>query len=814
MTSAATVLRPQDLGEVQAALRDTTGPLQIAGAGTAATWAGLLAPVDAVLDTTALTGVITHNPGDMTVAVRAGTPLAALHDELAEHAQHVSLDAARIAEGATVGGLLATGDAGPAALVFGSLRDVVIGVTLVLADGTVARAGGHVIKNVAGYDMAKVVHGSYGTLAVVAEVVLRLHPVPKAAVTVQLPCSLAEAAEVAARVLGGPTEPAALEWTSDDVLLLRIEGTAAALERAPRGCGSCSGRRGRRRRAARAARRADRAAAGTGATRGPGTPLSPGATRPPPWCGSACGLQGCPRCSPRCPRWRPPRGWAPASRRSRCPRAPSPTSTRACTPRAAPPCCAPVRPGRTCPPGGRRPRRSACCAPSNTPSTPTTASDPAASTPGCDPVPGAFDTHRPPSRELLDDCVHCGFCLPTCPTYQLWGEEMDSPRGRIYLMSLAERGEIGLEGPFATHIDRCLGCMACVTACPSGVQYDRLLEATRPQVERAVERDKDDKLFRDAIFALFPYKRRLRAAAVPGGLYQALRKIPAIRALAERLPGRLAAMESLLPPVSVRDAFARLPVHTPAVGTRRGRVALLTGCVQDVFFHRVNAATVRVLAAEGWDVLVPRDQQCCGALEFHSGREEPALARARREIGVYSDLDVDYVVTNVAGCGSSMKEYGHLLDDDAEWAERAKAFSARVRDVHEVLAEGEPRATRHPVRARVAYHDACHLGHAQKVRAQPRAVLRSIPGVELLDLPEAELCCGSAGIYNMVAPEAAGELGARKAENIAATRPDIVVTANPGCLLQIGKHLGVDVPLLHPVQLLDASIRGVPVPRT
>ncbi|HEX3260000.1 MAG TPA: FAD-binding protein [Pseudonocardia sp.] len=230
MTSAATVLRPQDLDELQAALRDTTGSLQIAGAGTAATWAGLLGPVDAVLDTTALTGVITHNPGDMTVAVRAGTPLAALHDELAEHAQHVSLDAARIAEGATVGGLLATADAGPAALVFGSLRDLVIGVTLVLADGTVARAGGHVIKNVAGYDVAKVVHGSYGTLAVIAEVVLRLHPVPKAAVTLELPCPLAEAAEVAARVLGGPTEPAALEWTSDDRLLLRIEGTAAALE--------------------------------------------------------------------------------------------------------------------------------------------------------------------------------------------------------------------------------------------------------------------------------------------------------------------------------------------------------------------------------------------------------------------------------------------------------------------------------------------------------------------------------------------------------------------------------------------------------
>jgi glycolate oxidase iron-sulfur subunit len=271
-------------------------------------------------------------------------------------------------------------------------------------------------------------------------------------------------------------------------------------------------------------------------------------------------------------------------------------------------------------------------------------------------------------------------------------------------------------------------------------------------------------------------------------------------------------MESLLPPVSVRDAFARLPVHTPAVGTRRGRVALLTGCVQDVFFHRVNAATVRVLAAEGWDVLVPRDQQCCGALEFHSGREEPALARARREIGVFSDLAVDYVVTNVAGCGSSMKEYGHLLDDDAEWAERAKAFSARVRDVHEVLAEGEPRATRHPVRARVAYHDACHLGHAQGVRAQPRELLRAIPGLELREIPEGELCCGSAGIYNILNPEPARELGDRKAANVLQTEASLLVTANPGCLMQVASSIertGGRIALAHTVEVLDASIRGL-----
>lgn len=438
--------------------------------------------------------------------------------------------------------------------------------------------------------------------------------------------------------------------------------------------------------------------------------------------------------------------------------------------------------------------------------------------------PSAFDPVHPPQRELLDDCVHCGFCLPTCPTYVLWGEEMDSPRGRILLMDLAEKGDITLDGPFTEHIDNCLGCMACVTACPSGVQYDKLLESVRPQIERNVPRSASDRLFRDAIFSLFPYKRRLRAAALPGALYQQLRKVPAIRRLAEKLPGQLAAMESLLPPVSVREAFARLPVHTPAVGTRRARVALLTGCVQDVFFHRVNEATVRVLSAEGCDVLVPRDQQCCGALEVHAGREESALDRARRTIARFETLDVDAVVTNVAGCGSSMKDYGHLLADDPEWKDRAAAFSARYRDVHEVLADlysrdddGGPRAPRTPVPGRVAYHDACHLGHAQGVRSQPREVLRTIPELELVDIAEASLCCGSAGIYNMVKPDAAADLGVRKAERIREAKPDVVVTANPGCLLQIGKYLPsedvADVPLLHPVQLLDASIRGAAVPR-
>ncbi|CAA9235400.1 MAG: Glycolate dehydrogenase, iron-sulfur subunit GlcF [uncultured Actinomycetospora sp.] len=314
---------------------------------------------------------------------------------------------------------------------------------------------------------------------------------------------------------------------------------------------------------------------------------------------------------------------------------------------------------------------------------------------------GSFDDHRPPAQELLDDCVHCGFCLPTCPTYALWGEEMDSPRGRIYLMEMAEKGEIPLDGSFTTHIDRCLGCMACVTACPSGVQYDRLLEATRPQIERNVTRSRSDRWFREAIFTLFPYKRRLRAASLVGALYQKLRPKSTEKLLA-KVPdrfGRLVAMESLLPPVSVRQAFRRMPERTPAVGERRGRVGLLTGCVQDVFFHPVNEATARVLAAEGWDVIAPREQACCGALGLHAGREAEAIERAKKLIAVFERAQVDTIATNVAGCGSSMKEYGELLADDPAWAERASAFAAKVRDISEVVDEtlADARARRHPI---------------------------------------------------------------------------------------------------------------------
>ena len=426
---------------------------------------------------------------------------------------------------------------------------------------------------------------------------------------------------------------------------------------------------------------------------------------------------------------------------------------------------------------------------------------------------GIFDPRRPPSDELIADCVHCGFCLPTCPTYALWGEEMDSPRGRIYLMKLGLDGAAAMTDTYVGHFDKCLGCMACLTACPSGVQYDKLIEATRAQIERNHPRSWADRLFRRMLFALFPHPGRLRVAAAPLWLYQrsGLQWLLRKSRLLNLLPARLRAMESLTPPVTL-DAFRpRLPGHFPAQRQRRGRVALLTGCVQSVFFRHVNEATARVLAAVGFDVVVRRGQGCCGALMVHAGREGEALELARRTIDAFEAAGVDAVVINAAGCGSTMKEYGHLLRDDPHYAAKAQAFATKCQDISEVLAGVEPLAPRSPLKLRVAYHDACHLQHAQRVKLQPRAALATIPGLEWVEVPESAICCGSAGIYNLVEPQPAQELGDRKVENILKTGAEAVVSSNPGCLLQIRAGLeraGRPLPVWHMVELLDASIRG------
>lgn len=439
---------------------------------------------------------------------------------------------------------------------------------------------------------------------------------------------------------------------------------------------------------------------------------------------------------------------------------------------------------------------------------------PSDGTPCADAVDRAFAPGEGPERKLLDDCVHCGFCLTTCPTYVLWGEEMDSPRGRILLMDLAEKGELGMDATTVRHWDSCLGCMACVTSCPSHVQYDRLIEETRAQIEERFEREPGDRRFRDAIFTVLPYHRRMRAVSLPLVAYRASGAQRLVRRsrLYRRLPKRLRRLEALSPVVDWSSLTQAAPERTRPAGTPRLRVALLTGCVQRAIFGDVNAATARVLAAFGCEVIAPRDQACCGALELHAGRAATAEARARGLIEALDDPEIDRIVVNSAGCGSTLKEYGLLLRDDPAYADRAAAFAEKVRDVHEVLAELEPPTDLlRPLPIRVAYHDACHLAHAQGIRAEPRDALRAIPDLELAEIADPAICCGSAGVYNLLEPDAAGELGRRKAANVRATGADALAAANPGCLLQITASLGGDggpIPTFHPIELIDAALRG------
>ena len=418
-----------------------------------------------------------------------------------------------------------------------------------------------------------------------------------------------------------------------------------------------------------------------------------------------------------------------------------------------------------------------------------------------------------PDKELIDTCVHCGFCLPACPTYQSWGEEMDSPRGRIYLMKQVAEGALPLDRGVVRHIDACLGCMGCVTACPSGVKYDALIEQMRAEIENRYPRRWSDRIFRESIFALFPYPLRLKIAVLLQLIYvkTGLRWVFHALGLHRLLPRRTAQMESLMPNVSARLLTSSLPPFSPARGERRARVALIAGCVQRVYFPEVNDATIRVLNAEGCDVLVPRGQGCCGALSLHSGRAREAQSFAKDIVARFERENVDAVLVNAAGCGSNLKEYGRLFAGDPQWSERGARFAAKVKDVSEFLVSLGARAQRHPMSLKIACHDACHLAHAQRIRSQPRELLRSIPGVELSDVPDGDQCCGSAGIYNLLQPKSAREIGARKVENVLSTHAQLLASTNPGCTLQIqmmlrerGEHLAA----AHPIELLDASIRN------
>src|SRR6184192_1544294 len=422
----------------------------------------------------------------------------------------------------------------------------------------------------------------------------------------------------------------------------------------------------------------------------------------------------------------------------------------------------------------------------------------------------AFDAHHPPSNEIIEKCVHCGFCLPVCPTYVLWGQEMDSPRGRIYLMKMASEGSAEINAKWVSHFDTCLGCMACMTACPSGVDYGKLIEATRAQIERNFSRSSTEKRHRHFLFETFTRPDRLRRLRAPLLAYQksGLQALARGLGLLKLLPKQWQTMEALLPKLTAQEA---VPEVTPAVGTKRRRVGLLLGCVQREFFSQVNAATVRVLATEGCEVVAPQAQTCCGALLVHAGEETAAIDLAKKTIDAFESANVETIVTNAAGCGSNVKEYGHLLRDDPQYAERAQRFAAKCRDISEVLTELEPRSKRHPLKLRVAFHDSCHLQHAQGVHSQPRALLSSIPGLELEEIAESAICCGSAGIYNLVQPGAAESLGDRKAQLIAHLGAGVVATGNPGCVLQLQSSLSRQrqkTPVVHTIQILDASLRG------
>ena len=430
---------------------------------------------------------------------------------------------------------------------------------------------------------------------------------------------------------------------------------------------------------------------------------------------------------------------------------------------------------------------------------------------------GVFDDHHPPSPDLLNVCVHCGFCLQTCPTYTLWGKEQDSPRGRIHLMNMAIEGEAELTDLYVSHFDHCLGCMACTTSCPSGLKYGKLIEAMRGQVERQYRRPLHERALRRMIAAVFSRPERMRKMILPLRAYQrlGLQKLARATGLTSLLPRSLRAMEKMLPDLSHNATVASLPPRIAAQGEKRRTVAMLTGCVQSVFMGQVNAATARVLAAEGCEVLVPPEQGCCGALMMDLGQERDALDSARKLIDLFEPLAVDTIVVNAAGCGHTLKDYGYLLRDDPKYRDRAIAFSAKCKDVSEVMAELQPRAPRHPMALKVAFHDPCHLQHAQGLREQPRAMLRTIPGLELLEISEAALCCGSAGLYGLVQSETAHQLGQRKVEKIVATSADAVATGNPGCQLQIGALLneaGRPLPVMHYMELLDASISGAQLP--
>jgi len=418
-----------------------------------------------------------------------------------------------------------------------------------------------------------------------------------------------------------------------------------------------------------------------------------------------------------------------------------------------------------------------------------------------------------PTEADLTRCVHCGFCLQHCPTYVATGLETESPRGRLYLMRALHDGRITLKDNVLTHFEQCLLCRNCESVCPSGVPYGRIMQAQRAAIQAERHPSVGERLLRWAVFRqLLPNAGRLRALGGLLRLYQrtGLRRLARLVGLRRALPSTLRVMDALLPE-GLGPAYPPLGLVAPAQGVRRGRVALLAGCVMPVFTPQTHQATVRVLTRNGYDVLVPEGQACCGALHTHSGERAGAQALARRNVDAFLAADADAVLVNAAGCGAELKEYGELLADDPTYAERAHAFAAKVADVTEFLARVGFQPPTAALPLRVTYQDSCHLAHGQRVTAAPRELLRSILGLTLVEMPHADRCCGSAGIYNIQHPELAGQVLDAKMREVTATGASVVATANPGCMMQLAQGMaacGVQGEAVHVVELLDRAYQG------
>jgi glycolate oxidase iron-sulfur subunit len=424
---------------------------------------------------------------------------------------------------------------------------------------------------------------------------------------------------------------------------------------------------------------------------------------------------------------------------------------------------------------------------------------------------GSSSLGRNIDYELFMDCVHCGLCLGSCPTYVETGNENDSPRGRIYLWRAVADGRTELSGEVRRHLDLCLECLACETACPSGVQYGQIIGSYKKDMARLGGVFPTlNPLQRWMLFHLTPYARRMRWALMPLRLLQRFGLGGTVRRMGRWLPKSLRRMQEIIPPLAPH--YGRLPELLPAQGRRRARVALFAGCAADAFFPQTTVATARVLQHNGCDVWIPRAQGCCGALHEHAGLVEAARRFALDNCAAFGEKlgEVDAIINNAGGCGPVLKEYGHLLANTSGDT-TASAFAAKVRDISEFLVDLGPIPPRHPLKIKATYHDACGLSHAQKIRQPPRQLLALIPGLELLPLAESEYCCGAAGSYNLTQPEMSEQLGRRKARHILDTGAQAVFTGNVGCLLQIARYLREEQPdfwVAHPVDALWASYSG------